>query len=179
MNRYIAFLRGINVGGHNRIKMADLKNVLAAASLSNIHTYIQSGNIVFESPSNDSEPLRQLITEAIKKAYGYKVAVIVLSHHKFTTVLQATPFDSPRLEQSVFTLIDPPLSKVQLTQLQELSFEGEWFYLTNKCLYLYSEKGYHKVKFNTNFIEKKTGLSVTTRNYKTMRAIEQLLSRLD
>ena len=179
MNLYVALLRGINVGGHKRIKMSDLKDLLAQVGLTKIHTYIQSGNVVFGSTLNDRTLLSQSITAAIKKHYGFDVAVVVLSQKKFTAILQATPFEDSKRQKSVFTLLDPPLSKEQLSLLQEMSFEDELVYSTRDCVYVFAEKGYHKVTCNTNFIERKTRVHATTRNFKTMQAIARLLDEQD
>ncbi|MGK7371429.1 MAG: DUF1697 domain-containing protein, partial [Candidatus Halalkalibacterium sp. M3_1C_030] len=77
MTRYIALLRGINVGGHRKIKMDDLKVMLDLAGLENISTYIQSGNVIFDTEINDRAKLSELISEQIKDTFGYDVPVII------------------------------------------------------------------------------------------------------
>ena len=76
---YIALLRGINVSGQKKIKMADLRTYLGDAGLQDVQTYIQSGNIVFKSENADKAELAQKISDEIKEAYGFDVPVLVLT----------------------------------------------------------------------------------------------------
>lgn len=175
MNRYVALLRGINVGGHKRIKMADLKQILIAKGLQNISTYIQSGNVIYHSKDTDETTAARLIHDAINEKYGYEVGVVVVSKSKFEAIVKAHPFESEKVTQTVFTLVDPVLSDTEVDILQNYSVEGEWQHVTPDCVYLYADKPYHKVKCNTNFIEKKTSVTATTRNYKTMVALLKMM----
>ena len=77
MSIYIALLRGINVGGRNKILMSDLKTLFAEMGFTNIHTYIQSGNIVFESGASNPDKLQNLIEERIYRQYGFLVPVLI------------------------------------------------------------------------------------------------------
>ena len=73
MNTYVALLRGINVGGHKKVPMAELRELLTNTGLLCVRTYIQSGNIVFESAFKNCDQLENLIAEAIRKGFGYKI----------------------------------------------------------------------------------------------------------
>lgn len=88
--RYIALLRGINVGGNNIIKMADLRESLHAAGLKNISTYIASGNVLFESELGLLE-VERMIDSALEKSFGYKGPTVVLSEKDFYTILNEAP----------------------------------------------------------------------------------------
>lgn len=88
--RYLALLRGINVGGNNVIKMTDLRDCLEAAGFSNVSTYIASGNVLFEC----GDPLlkvEQTIDAALEKTFGYKGPTVVLSEADFQTVINEAP----------------------------------------------------------------------------------------
>src|SRR5689334_16432117 len=91
MQTYIAFLRGINVGGNSLIKMADLKASLSKGELENVRTYIQSGNIIFDSNITDEQKLAKLITGAIENTFGISVSVAVFSKQEWQHVISAAP----------------------------------------------------------------------------------------
>lgn len=90
--RYIALLRGINVGGNNVIKMVDLRVCLQAAGFKNVTTYIASGNVLFESELSLIE-VEHTVDSALEKAFGYKGPTVVLSEKDFHTILNEAPKD--------------------------------------------------------------------------------------
>ena len=77
MNKYVAFLRAINVGGNTVIKMAELKQIFESMGLENVQTYIQSGNVIFESGEEDPTSLEKQIERQIETATGYKTQLFV------------------------------------------------------------------------------------------------------
>ena len=91
MNRYIALLKGINVGGHKKVPMVDLRNLLTTAGLQNVQTYIQSGNVVFHSSKNASE-LETKIQNVISAQFGFDVFVIVKTNNELQTIFDNSPF---------------------------------------------------------------------------------------
>jgi uncharacterized protein (DUF1697 family) len=88
---YVALLRGINVGGKGIMKMAQLRDCLEAAGLTHVVTYIQSGNIIFDSDERTVPALTQRIERAISATFGYESAVVVRSHPEFKRVVAAVP----------------------------------------------------------------------------------------
>ena len=91
MTRYIALLRGVNVGGKAKLKMADLQAALSKAGLEQVRTYIQSGNVVFGSALNDTKKLGQQIEHIIRDAFELEVAVVVFSRTEWRTIIDAAP----------------------------------------------------------------------------------------
>ncbi|MGW8145097.1 MAG: DUF1697 domain-containing protein, partial [Anaerolineales bacterium] len=79
MNRYVALLRGINVGGKNLIKMTDLAACVQGLGFTNVRTYIQSGNVIFDTSEADKQRVVNLLEEAISKAFDYEASVVVRS----------------------------------------------------------------------------------------------------
>ena len=92
METYIALLRGINVSGHRMIKMEELKNVMSELNFFNIRTYIQSGNIIFETEKTGSAYLEKQIGETILKHYGFSVPVVIRSRPEMETIYKNNPF---------------------------------------------------------------------------------------
>ena len=89
---YISLLRGINVGGQKKVNMKELKLLYESLQLSNVVTYIQSGNVAFTSNEHSKEKLRTLIENAIEKQYSFNLPVFVMSHEEFNNVLKSLPF---------------------------------------------------------------------------------------
>jgi uncharacterized protein (DUF1697 family) len=89
--RYVALLRGINVGGKTLIKMADLKTCLKSLGLDDVSTYIASGNILFESDERDAERLETKIERAIERRFELPVKVVVLSRASYSRIVKAIP----------------------------------------------------------------------------------------
>jgi uncharacterized protein (DUF1697 family) len=89
--RYVALLRGINVGGKTLIKMADLKTCVEALGLDGVSTYIASGNVLFESPRRDPAKLESEIERAIEQEFGLPVRVVVLDRTAYARIVKAVP----------------------------------------------------------------------------------------
>lgn len=91
MTQYVALLRGINVGGNNIIKMADLKTCLVDAGFEDVTTYIQSGNVLFNSPETDIEKIDAKFMTAMGKSFGYKAPVMFRSHAQMKKIVHDAP----------------------------------------------------------------------------------------
>lgn len=92
MGKYVALLRGINVGGNNKVSMADLKACFEAAGFTNVRTYINSGNVLFESPETDTRKLAAMLEECIGDQFGdYKPQVLVCTHEQLRSIVQKAP----------------------------------------------------------------------------------------
>lgn len=107
---YIAFLRGINVGGNSLIKMAELKEALTAAGLTNVKTYIQSGNVIFSSEINDSDKLASLIKSAISKKFKLQVDVAVFTRAEWQQIIETAPEwwgADPEWKHNLWIMIKP------------------------------------------------------------------------
>lgn len=166
MKTYIALLRGINVGGHKKILMADLRLILESIGLQNVQTYIQSGNVVFKSKNGNN--LDQKITKAIKEKYGFEVPVLVTTASKIKLILDDCPFSNEVKEKSYFVLLQSLPSSENVSITNSVSYPNEEFVITKSCVYLYSEFGAAKAKLSTNFFERKLKVKATARNYRTM-----------
>lgn len=91
MNRYLVLLRGINVGGKNIIKMADLKASFEAMGFSNVQTYIQSGNVLIESAEKDKEALTARIEKDLSKQFNFHARVVVVSQKELSAIIKSAP----------------------------------------------------------------------------------------
>ena len=166
--RYVAFLRGINVSGKNMIKMEDLRILSQEIGLEDVQTYIQSGNIVYES-SMCEEAVEQLLNSSIKKNYGYDVDVIVKKQEDIQLIIDKHPFINDNDTKAIyFTLLAQAPTQELLSSLPLKGENNEDFLLKDNVIYLYYQNGYGKTKLTNKYFENKLKIKATTRNYNTM-----------
>ncbi|MBL4754865.1 MAG: DUF1697 domain-containing protein [Flavobacteriales bacterium] len=178
METYIAMLRGINVSGQKKIKMADLRGYMEELSFQDVETYIQSGNIVFKAKGNATQ-LAQVIRAKILERYGFEVPTLVKQHKDFEYVLANCPFMlDPAKDESRFyiTFLDCEPETALVEKLEELNYSPEEYVLDGTNIFFYSPNGYGNAKMNNNFFEKKLKVSATTRNWKTVHKLAEMSS---
>lgn len=166
MKTYIAFLRGINVGGHKKILMADLKLLLESIGLQDVQTYIQSGNVVFKSKEETN--LASKIAKAIETKYGFIVSVLVKKASELSEILSKCPFFDEKREKSYFILLEEKPTQENIELTATFSNLNEEFHITQNCVYIYYAVGAGKAKMGVNFFEKKLKVTATARNYRTI-----------
>lgn len=174
MNRYIALLRSINVG-KRQIKMDALKELFRMSDFDNIVTYIQSGNVLFDTKETDESALRLRIEKQLEKGAGFEVKTILRNLDEIADVIKATPFD-PDAEKDrrlyITFLADKPDSE-KAAALEALSTDAESMKIINRELYFLTP-AYGETKFSNNFVEKKLGTVATTRNWQTVNKVLEL-----
>lgn len=164
---FIALLRGINVGGHHKVPMAELREMLEIAGLKRVQTYIQSGNIVFEF-SKDKSTAEKLIQATIFNHFGFEIPVIVKTRAEIESIFDACPFGLEKKTKSYFIIFNKTPEPNDLLEGQQIMLENEEVVITTKALYLYSSLGMGKSKFNMKSFERKLKVTGTSRNYNTM-----------
>jgi len=172
MKTYIAFLRGINVGGHKKILMADLRLLFESLGLKDVQSYIQSGNVVFSSKEESN--LANKIAEAIEAKYGFSVPVLVKKVSELSEILSKCPFFDQKREKSYFILLEESPTKESIEFIAAFSNLNEEFYIAQNCVYIYYAVGAGKAKMGNNFFEKKLKVKATARNYRTMAKLLEL-----
>ena len=111
MATHVALLRGINVGGRNKVPMADLREVVTSLGHTGVTTYIQSGNVLFSTAETDTAELAAALEAAIEERFGIWASVVVLSREELAEVLASNPYPdepNPRLVHVVFLNAEPP-----------------------------------------------------------------------
>ena len=173
MPTYIALLRGINVSGQKKIKMADLRQLLTDAGLDNVQTYLQSGNVVFRSEA-DAEEAAQKIERCILTHYGYAVEVIITTFAQLQKIVAENPFTSQNTQLLYVTFLAEAPIPDQLEKLQTRDYSPEAFVMRDNIIYILAANGYGRAKLNNNFLEKKLKVAATTRNWKTVNALLEM-----
>lgn len=174
---YIALLRGINVSGHKKIKMADLRIALEQLNFTDIVTYIQSGNIVFKSVHNSITELELLIQKQILTDFGFEVPVLIKTPKELKTVFDNNPFEKnklndPKLFYVVF-LKDKPQQK-HIETLKTYDYSPEAYVINEKIIYFYAANGAGNAKMSNNFFENKLKVIATSRNWRTIQKLIEL-----
>lgn len=179
MNTYLALLRGINVSGQKLIKMAELRDHLKEIGFKDVETYIQSGNIVFKSDVNNPIALSEEIADKILQEYGFDVPVLVKTREEFETVFSGNPYLTSRNEDVKYlhvTLLEEEFAGDANTLFLPFTTKNEEYSACKKEIYLFFPDGYGKTKLTNNLIEKKLGVRATTRNWKTITKLMEMLT---
>jgi uncharacterized protein (DUF1697 family) len=175
MKTYTAFLRGINIGGIV-LKMDEVKKIFSGLGLRKVRTYIQSGNVVFESDAADPAGMEKDIREAIRKHAKLDIDVLVKDRQQMQRILSEIPFGKNQDEKRIyFTLLDKKPLKEYCNVLDEINSDTEKFVLKTDVVYSLYGNGYGKSKFTNNFFEKAFKVSATTRNLNTMRKMAEMM----
>lgn len=177
MITYISILRGINVGGHKIIKMDALKDLYRSLGYKNVHSYIQSGNIIFQTTSNNTIRIAEDIQHAIHSQFGYDVPTIVKTRDEWSAIIQGQPFlkDETKDEKCVHvTILSSILHDLSSEKFLNYKSESEDIFITPQAVYLYCSQGYGQTQISNNLIEKMLQVPATTRNWKTIQKLWDL-----
>ncbi len=170
MYTYISILRGINVSGKNLIKMDALKNLYADLGFAEVKTYIQSGNVIFQSTKHNISDIQQDIEQRIHSVFGFEVPVLVFDTSVFSNIVQKNPFlkDATK-DQSLLhiTFLSHTPERDGFDKMDIAKYLPDEIVLGTNALYLYCPNGYGNTKLTNTFLEKKLNAKATTRNLKT------------
>lgn len=171
----VALLRGINLGSTNKIKMADLRQLFADLGHDDVQTYLQSGNVVF-SAGTDPEKLVGPIEKAIHDELGLTVTVLLRTGPDLTKTLRANPYLDRQDDLAKFhvTFLNEAPNPGRASAVQIPGGESAEFTLTGREVYLHCPDGYGRTKLNNAFFEKKMGVAATTRNWRTVVALQNM-----
>ncbi|PHA04287.1 cytoplasmic protein [Bacillus wiedmannii] len=175
MTIYITLLRGINVGGHKVIKMADLKQMFESIELKQVKTYIQSGNIVFES-EKDFDFLNKRIQSEIKNVFGFDVPVMLRTHEEFINMIKRCPYEADSLlegESIHVAFLANELSEKEKDQLLMQKNGTEDCYIHEKVVYLFFKNSIRNSKLMNQF--QKLHTPATVRNWRTVNKLKAIV----
>lgn len=178
MGTMLAMFRGINVGGNNQVKMADLKLLHASLGLQDVTTYIQTGNVLFTSDAADTALLAHRIEDAFAEKFGFRASVIVRTASELQAVVEQSPFqDQPDKEPQwivVMFLATCP-DKAAQEDLRQSYGGPEEMHFIGQELYMYYPEGIGRSKLTITLIEKKLKTSGTARNWNTVMKLHELV----
>ena len=175
--RYIALLRGINLGGNNLISMAALKAEFEKLGFKNVVSYINSGNLAFDTTKASEKKLSDKIEKAVEAMIGRNIHVMVREQSAIDAIVAKDPFkgkyESHKEMHVLFMKDEMPADKKKL--LLEQQTDNEKIVVDGREIYCHLKRGVaESVLFGKGFIEKKLKLSTTARNWRTVQKLAEL-----
>jgi len=177
MKTYISILRGINVSGKNLIRMNSLQEMYEGLGFQKVKTYIQSGNVVFQSPETNLEELERIISESILKRFAANVPVLVREASELKNILTRNPFVN-EIKEDIgklhITFLSKSPEKQFLQGIENGSYLPDKYIIVDRAIYLFCPKGYGTTRLSNNFFENKLKVKATTRNLRTVMELVKL-----
>jgi uncharacterized protein (DUF1697 family) len=173
--RYAVLLRGVNVGGRNKIAMADLRRILTELGYEDVKTHLQSGNAVV-SATQTPDQLAADVAAAIAAQTGLKCAVMIRTGAELAEILASHPLgaepDNPSRYFVAFLSAVPDKAAAARLSGQEFGSDRAW--VQGKHAYTWCPKGVSDTKLTYGFLEKQLGVVATSRNWNTVRKLAEL-----
>lgn len=178
MPKYVAFLRGINVGGHHKVPMAHLCNEFESMGFSNIITVLNSGNIIFDSDNKSVENLESGVSDHLKSVYGFAIPTIVRSAGEIWELFELAPFRDVAVTKDTRLYVSflqgehsPDIAQPWHSPDRSYSIIGNYRNTIISVLYM----AVTSTPNSMDSLEKKFGRNITTRNWNT---IERIIKKL-
>jgi uncharacterized protein (DUF1697 family) len=174
---YISLLRGINVGGHKKIKMDRLRASFEALGFEQVQTYIQSGNVVFKAGKLSTSGLSKKIEEQILKDFGFSVAVISRTSDEMSKVIADNPFLKEHgidLEKLHVTFLSAAPAEAALKKLAELTVAPDRFHSLGKEIYFHLPNGVSQSVLMKSPVDRVLAVVPTTRNWRTVNQLHAM-----
>jgi uncharacterized protein (DUF1697 family) len=179
MNRTtnVALMRGLNVGGANRMPMTDLSQFFVEAGCNNVRTYIQSGNVIFQASQSKLEKLPALIAKSIGERFGFKVPVVLRTVEQLGETIQNNPFLKAGAEEStlhVYFLANVPDAR-NVSGLDPERSSPDVFFVRGRDIYLQMPNGMARTKLTNTYFDSKLATVSTARNWRTVLKLFELM----
>jgi uncharacterized protein (DUF1697 family) len=173
---YVALLRGINVGGNNKVPMADLRDMCLGLGYDNVETYIQSGNVVFDAAASEASVVAEMEV-GLLSTFGLTLSVVVRSAAELVEIVTHNPFptegDGTKLHVTCFAA---PLAEATVAKLDPVFAPPDMFVLDGRDMYLHLPGGMGTSKLAVH-VGQKLGKLGTTRNWNTVLKLVEMSTR--
>jgi len=171
MNTYVALLRGINVGGNNKILMKDLRDLFIKLKFADVSTYIQSGNVLFKTRTDNKDDIALKVEKGIKKVFDLDISVIVKRQSDIESVLRDNPFFNENVDTKKLYVVFLNKKPSSTQKLSEFDFGTDEYVIKDDILYVKYDIGAGKTKLSVKIIEKKLDVIATARNWRTTNKV--------
>jgi uncharacterized protein (DUF1697 family) len=179
MPRYVALLRSVNIGGHGRIAMTELRESFASLGYDDVVTYIQTGNVLFSTPSKSEKAIAEAIEGQLAEDFGDAPAVLLRTLPEIRRIGAASPYAkagaNPARHHVTFLAVAP--SKDVLKALQLPPSGQDELVVDGREVYVHTPDGYAETKYTGTFLERRLGVVSTTRNWNTVTKLSELAAR--
>ena len=178
MARQIALLRGINVGGHRKVPMARLRELMEALGFSDVRTYVQSGNVVFTGPDAPAVEVARRLEQELAATFGFDVSVVVRSRDELAEVVEANPLRDVATDPARHLVVfrDSNVDLERVAHVDPAEFAPEAFHVRGRELYVWAPEGVRDSRLLKVLSEQRLGGTATARNWRT---VEKLLALAD
>ncbi|MFI1578017.1 DUF1697 domain-containing protein [Embleya sp. NPDC020630] len=174
VTKYVALLRGINVGGHRRVPMADLRRVLTELGFTEVRTLLQSGNAVFAAAERPTDELVARIEAGLAAEFGFAVDVMVRSDAEWRAVVAANPLEVRDPAKLAVAFLRARFDPAVLAGVDPADYAPEEFSAGGRELYMYFPDGLGKARL-TPILSRRLGDGATVRNWNTVIKLLALL----
>ena len=179
MPTHVALLRGINLGGHKKVPMADLREVVASLGHADVATYIQSGNVVFSTGQSDTAALAAALEESIATTLGVRARVVALSREELAEVVRDNPYAGEPNPKAVHAILlsgqpGPDLVKGVAEAQEQVARQGsrDTAQVLGRTIYLHTPDGFGRSDLAATLTRQgragASGLAATARNWATV-----------
>ncbi len=175
MTAHVALLRAINVGGKNKLPMRQLVAMFEAAGCTNVQTYIQSGNVVFDASASLAERIAHVIPQQLQDVHALKVPVVLRSARELTAAAENNPFERDE-DTHVLFLAEKP-SRSVVAKLDPNRSPGDEFAVVGREVYLFCPNGIGRSKLTNDYFERILSTPSTARNFRTIRKLIEMATR--
>ena len=179
MPRFIALLRSVNVAGHGRLAMNELRASYEALGFTDVTTYIQTGNVLFSTGSKSEKGIATTIEQRLAEDFGDSPAVLVRNVADFRRVASSSPYAragaDPARHHVTFLATVP--TKAALAALTLPPSGRDELVVDGKEVYVHTPDGYANTKYTGTFLERRLGVVSTTRNWNTVTKLSELAAR--
>lgn len=168
------------MSGRNSIKMELLRELFNDLGYRNVQTYVQSGNVIFDSATSNETKISTKVKTGIQKKFGFSIPVLIVPTTSLKKIIQKNPFlketdiDPTKLH---VTFLSQMPSKLGLEKLQAIQAGVDQFRCMDNLIYLHCPNGYGRTKLSNNAIEKATGVEATTRNWKSINELHRISTK--
>jgi uncharacterized protein (DUF1697 family) len=174
---FVALLRGINVGAHNRVAMADLRELMTGLGYQDVRTHLQSGNVVFRAEAASNAALEEAIGDRLAAELGLHVAVVVRTADEFRAVAAGNPLPTHEPARLVVLFLSGPPTPGRIEAVDPSRYSPELFAARDTEIYLYCANGILESGLIKVFADQRLGCAVTARNWNTVVKVAALLDR--
>jgi uncharacterized protein (DUF1697 family) len=179
MTTHLALLRGINVSGHNMIKMDALKTMLENIGFHNVRTYLQSGNVLVDTEEESASKVGFMIKQEIFKSFGHEVPVVVITKEDLELCFENNPFlKEPAVDtrKLYVAFVSAELKKERINDLKISQFKPDEASIDGNRIFIKYAVGAGKTRFDQKYIEKKLNVTATIRNWNTVTNLLNMYS---
>ena len=179
MSKYIAILRGINVGSGRKVPMTDLKKLCESMELQNVQTYIQSGNVVFELGRPEAILMLEMrLQQAFSETFGFDIPVIVRTDEEWAESFAQNPFlkeENLDIERLHLTFLKELPKPELLEKIKGYQYLPDRYEIIGRNVFIFCAAGYGTSKLVNSFFESKLKVPATSRNWKTVLKLHDLV----